>query len=146
MDKDLIIQTIVNLFNGADKHDWEMVKNSFCETVLLDYSSLSGQPASTLSSTDITNSWKDFLPKFAFTLHMLTNFEVSMEGNKATAFCKGQAVHHLPNAEGGDLWVVYGTYDFALDNHGGNWHVSSMKLNLLYQDGNKQLPALAMAN
>ncbi|MDH7464304.1 nuclear transport factor 2 family protein [Chitinophagaceae bacterium 26-R-25] len=146
MDKDLIVQTIVNLFNGADKHDWEIVKNSFCENVLLDYSSLSGQPASTLSSTDIITSWKSFLPKFMFTLHMLSNFEVGIQGNKATAFCKGQAVHHLPNAEGGDLWTVFGTYDFALDNHGGNWHVSSMKLNLLYQDGNKQLPVLAMAN
>jgi hypothetical protein len=142
-DKLVIEETITNIFNGSDKHNWEMVRNSFAEEVLLDYSSLSGQPAAIQKADDIVGAWKSFLPKFKFTLHLVTNFEIHTSGEKATTFCKGKAVHHLPGAEGGDVWTVYGTYDFNLQRIDDDWKVLSMKLNLLYQDGNKNLPAIA---
>ena len=143
MIEHLIKKNIIAIFNGSDKHQWEVVRHSFADEVLLDYSSLSGQPATQIKADDIVAAWSGFLPKFQFTLHFLSNFEIYIQGGTAAVFCKGHAVHHLPNAEGGDVWTVYGTYDFELAKLGEQWKTVSLKFNLLYQDGNLNLPALA---
>lgn len=143
MEEQLIINTIVNIFNGSDKQDWELVRNSFHYEVFLDYFSLSKKPGEKVKSDEIIKGWKDFLPKFKFTHHMITNFEITITGANAVAFCKGQALHLLPDAEGGDTWTVIGTYDFKLTKVANQWKVDTMIFNLVYEDGNKNLPALA---
>lgn len=143
MEEQHIIRTITDIFNGADRHDWDEVRDAFTDEVFLDYSSLNGQPGTTLSPADIITAWSHFLPRFRFTLHLLSNFEIDVSGHAAAAFCKGQALHHLPGASGGDLWTVYGTYNFELQQLDGQWKVSIIHFNLLYQEGNKELPAIA---
>lgn len=143
MEEQFIINTIINIFNGSDKHDWELVGDSFHYEVFLDYFSLSKQPGGKIKSNEIIKGWSDFLPKFKFTHHVITNFEINITGTNASAFCKGQALHHLPGAEGGDTWTVIGTYDFKLAKIAGKWKVSSIIFNLLYEDGNKNLAAIA---
>ena len=118
---------------------------SLADDVLLDYSSLSGHPAAQTKADDIIADWSDFLPKFKFTLHLISNLEINLQGGTATVFCKGEAVHHLPNAEGGDVWKVYGTYDIELTKLGELWKVISLKFNQLYQEGNVNLPVIATA-
>ncbi|WP_428656898.1 nuclear transport factor 2 family protein [Runella sp.] len=139
----LITKNIIAIFNGSDKHQWETVRHSLADEVLLDYSSMSGQPAAPTKADDIIAAWSGFLPKFAFTLHFLSNFEIHIQGGIANVFCKGSAIHHLPNAEGGDVWKVYGTYEFELAKLGEQWKTTSLKFNLLYQEGNLNLPELA---
>lgn len=143
MEEQIIINTITNIFNGSDKHDWEFVRDSFRYEVFLDYFSLSKQPGGKIKSNEIIKGWSDFLPKFKFTHHVITNFEINITGTNASAFCKGQALHHLPGAEGGDTWTVIGTYDFKLEKIAEKWKVNSMIFNLLYEDGNKNLAAIA---
>lgn len=143
MEEQIIINTIVNIFNGSDKNDWELVRNSFHYEVFLDYFSLSKKPGEKVKSDEIIKGWKDFLPKFKFTHHVITNFEITVTGANAAAFCKGQALHHLPGSEGGDTWTVIGTYDFKLTKVAGQWKVDTMIFNLVFEDGNKSLPAIA---
>ncbi len=142
MEEQIIINIIINIFNGSDKHDWELVSNSFHYEVFLDYFSLSKKPGEKVKSVEIIKGWSDFLPKFKFTHHVITNFEITVKGANAEVFCKGQAIHYLPDAEGGDIWTTIGTYDFKLEKIAGKWKVNSMIFNLLYEDGNKNLPAL----
>lgn len=81
MEENLIKATIIRIFNGSDRHEWDTVRNSFASQVLLDYSSLNGQPAASLKAEDIVTAWISFLPKFKFTLHLLSNFEIQISGN-----------------------------------------------------------------
>lgn len=141
-----IINIITNIFNGSDKHDWNLVENSFHYEVFLDYFSLSKQPGKKIKSGEIIKGWSDFLPKFKFTYHTITNFEVTVTEANAAAFCKGQSLHYLPGSEGGDNWTTIGTYDFKLEKIAGKWKVNSMVFNLLYEDGNKSLPAIVQGN
>lgn len=143
MEELSIINAVTNIFNGADKHDWELVRNSFHHEVFLDYFSMSGQPGEKIKSSEIINRWSAFLPKFKFTFHTITNFEISVERTNASAFCKGQALHCLPGSEAGDTWTTYGTYDFKLLKSGDQWKVTSMTFNFLYETGNKELPKVA---
>jgi len=143
MEEQKIINIIINIFNGSDKHDWDLVLNCFYYEVFLDYFSLSKKPGGKVKPADVVKGWSGFLPRFTFTHHTITNFEISIEGANAAAFCKGYALHHIPGAEGGDTWTIIGTYDLKLIKVSDQWKVNSLIFNLLYEDGNKNLPSIA---
>jgi hypothetical protein len=138
-----VITTYSNIFIQADNRDWEACKSSFVDEPEIDYASLNGQPATRVKAVGLIAQWKQFLPKFKFTLHYLTNHQVKLEGQAATGSCYGHAIHHLPNATGNDVWGVYGTYDFELVKTAQGWRVDKMRYDHRYQDGNPDLPSLA---
>ena len=137
-----VITTCSNIFLGSDSHDWDKVKNSFAEEVLLDYSSFTGQPPAKMKRTEIIKVWSDFLPRFKFTMHYLSNFEVDIAEDKAYCSAYGHAIHHFPAEKGGDLFEVYGTYNFELKREKDKWIVISMRYNHKYAGGNLELPVL----
>ncbi len=134
---------VIGLFIATDQSDWETVKQSFSNQVLLDYSSMNGNPATQLSPEQIVGSWKGILPGFEHTHHQLGNFMSSVSGNKAEILCYGTATHYLKDDQG-SLWTVVGTYDFGLISQGGSWRITSMKFNFKYQEGNTSLPQKAI--
>lgn len=140
---DVINETVTRLFVATDSKDWETVEDIFDKTVLLDYSSMNGNPAVELTPRQITDSWKTILPGFTYTHHQLGNFISSEKGNKAEVFCYGTATHYLED-KNGNVWTVVGSYDFELNKSGQTWKISKMKFNFKYQDGNTGLPAKAM--
>jgi hypothetical protein len=139
--KDQIIETVTALFGGADERDWTKVKNALAENVELDYSSMTGNPASLVSSENIITAWRGFLPGFDKTHHQLTDFYVMQNGSIALAHYYGKADHFI----GDELWIVEGTYDTELIETDGKWIITKHKLNLIKQDGNMDLPAQAAA-
>ena len=143
-DKELVIETINGIFNTADKKDWKACGNFFIEKPFIDYSSLSTFPAATISAIDMMNGWASV--RFKFTLHMITNFDVQVNGDKASAAFYGHSMHHLPYAKGGDTWEAYGSYNAELVKTPAGWKVSAFKFNLKCQVGNRNLRALAAAS
>jgi hypothetical protein len=142
-DKDQIIAAVNGIAMAADKHDWETCKHYFTDIPFIDYSSLSGQAGAAIKVDELVTGWQEFLPKFRLTQHFITNHQISINGDKATCFSYVHAIHYLPYSRGGDLWSVYGTYNHELVKIQNDWKVSSMTFNLLYQEGNKILPAIA---
>ncbi len=135
---------VVQLFIATDQKEWDTAKDCFTETVLLDYSSMSGQPAAELSPEQIISSWKGILPGFESTHHQTGNYQVSRQDDTAHVFCYGTASHYLDDEEG-SLWVVVGTYDFELAKVGNDtWKITSMKFNFKFQDGNTSLAEKAI--
>jgi hypothetical protein len=142
-DREQIIAAVNGVAISADRRDWKTCRSSFIDEPFIDYSSLTGQPGGTIKATDLVTMWSGFLPKFKFTQHFITNHDVTISGNKAVSRSYVHAVHVLPYAEGGDLWGVYGTYEHELVRTSSGWKVSKMSFHLLYQEGNKNIPALA---
>ncbi|PWJ43170.1 nuclear transport factor 2 family protein [Sediminitomix flava] len=143
-EMEAIKETLSTLFVATDQRDWDKVESTFSEEVILDYSSMSGQEASTLSPKQIIEGWKTILPGFTTTHHQLGNFILSdVTAEKAHAFCYGTATHYLEH-EGGNVWIVVGSYDFDLEKKDEKWTVSKMTFNFKYQDGNTKLPEAAM--
>jgi SnoaL-like domain len=139
MEQEKIIQAILAIFNGADERDWQKVEQAMADNVLLDYASLSGNPAATLSAKQIIEAWRGFLPGFDSTHHHLSDFHVQQNGDQAVIHCKGKADHFLNN----DSWTVEGTYDAEAAKVNGEWVVTKLKFNLSGQSGNTALPAQA---
>ncbi|WP_276371763.1 nuclear transport factor 2 family protein [Chryseolinea sp. H1M3-3] len=142
MENTTIKQRVLDLFNGADERNWEKVKMAFAENVLLDYSSLSGNPASVQPSVQIIDAWKSFLPGFDRTHHQLSDFTIQDNDGHATATFKGKADHFIGN----DSWTVEGRYHADLKNLHGSWFITMLKFELEKQSGNNQLPGMAVQN
>jgi hypothetical protein len=142
MHKLEIIETIQNIFIGADENNWKQCRSAFADYVHLDYSSMTGENPSELHADSIIDSWSSFLPKFKATHHQLGNFTVNVEDDKANAFFYGTATHYFPNENGGNIWTVAATYEASLLHKNDAWKVVSLKMNLKYQDANLDLPKI----
>ena len=137
---------VVDLFVATNERDWDTVLESFGPQVSLDYSSMTGNPATELNPQEIVTAWKGILPGFESTHHQIGNILEHVDEDKATVFCYGTATHYLTD-ESGNIWTVVGSYDFEIiKNSEGNWKISKMKFNFKYQDGNTTLPEKAIAN
>lgn len=138
-------ESVLSLFISTDKQDWINVSKIFSEEVLLDYSSMNGNPTVTLKSEEIITPWKTILPGFTHTHHQIGNVQVITKGDSAHVFCYGTATHFLED-ENGNVWTVVGSYDFDLRKSDGAWRITSMKFNFKYQDGNTDLATKAINN
>ena len=108
--------------------------------VVLDYSSMNGNPAQALTPVEITSAWAAFLPGFDKTRHQLSNFSVKEDGHTSSANFSGKADHYIGNK----VWTVEGSYDVQLERQHDKWLVSALKFNFANQSGNTELPKLAM--
>ena len=146
MNDTINIQESINkLFVNSDTRNWQGVENQFASKVLLDYKSMTGNPAVEISPSDITSSWKTVLPGFTETHHQIGNFIVKVDGDRAHVFCYGTATHYLEN-KNGNVWTVVGSYDFDLKKVDSVWKITVMKFNYKYQEGNTQLVKQAIEN
>ena len=53
----LIIEQVTKVFQGADERNWQKVAAVMDKHVMLDYSSMTGSPASLLTPEQITSAW-----------------------------------------------------------------------------------------
>ena len=143
MNREMIVETIVKLFVGVDERNWILVKQVFCDFVLLDYSSMSSAKAEVLTPDKIIENWRNFLPGFDFTHHHIGNFMINLNPETAEVFCYGTATHYLKNESNSNIWTVVGSYNFDLQHFEEGWKISKMKFNFKFADGNFDLPKLA---
>jgi hypothetical protein len=139
MENDKVIQSIKNLFAGADERNWPKVQSVMAKTVLLDYTSMTGGSPSTQTPEQITDAWAAFLPGFDKTHHQLSGFKTKLNGNIAHVHYTGKADHVIGN----EVWTVEGNYDTDLQKENSNWLVTKHKFNFARQSGNTNLPAMA---
>lgn len=137
-DHNTIQETVIQMFINSDQQNWSGVEAQFASKVTLDYESMTGNPPSLVTPTEITSAWKTVLPGFTHTHHQLGNFSTKINDSKAHVFCYGTATHYLED-ENGNVWTVVGSYDFDLEKIGNQWKITTMKFNYKYQDGNTSL-------
>ena len=138
-DKDMIIETINQLFIGTDQRDWSKVKNVFAPEVRFDMTSLAGGSPQVLTPRQIVDGWDKGLKPLKAIHHQTGNYIVTVAGNRADAFCYGIATHYLPTRSGRNVRTFVGSYDFHLVKNDGVWWIDGFKFNLKYIDGNKGL-------
>jgi uncharacterized protein len=139
METENIIKTLKTMFESTDERNWTKVQKTMAENVLLDFTSLSGSPATTSPSKQIIQSWESSLLGFDKTHHHISNFKVTENKNVADVHYTVKADHFI----GKEVWTVEGTYDTELLKTNGNWVITKHKLNLAKQIGNKSLPVQA---
>ncbi len=142
-EQQIIVQVVTSIFNNADKRQWNKVREHLHFEVYHDYFTLNKKPGEKIKAEAMVTGWSDYLPRFHFTHHVLTNFEVAQTKETAHVHCKGSGMHFLKAAEGGETWTTIGTYEIGLLQTGAGWKVNSILFNLLFEEGNKLLPTIA---
>ena len=132
-EKQAIQQTIVRMVNAIDKKAWDEAEQEFTEDIFTDYSELFGQPGTTVKTKALINNWKQLLQAPVQTHHMLSNFEIQLNGDQAESYTHVYATH---TQAGITHWDVFGRYHHKLTQSPTGWKITSMKLLLHGQKGN----------
>ena len=125
-------KAVITMVNSIDTKNWKLALDQFDDTVFVDYSSMTGQPGANSKAKDLVDGWEKLLKK-AKTHHMLTNFEVSVDGDNAEIFSHVYASH---TAKGVKYWDIYGRYHHKLNKTSEGWKINFMKLLVHGQKGN----------
>ena len=124
--------TLVKMINSLDRKEWNNTLKQFDKNVFVDYSSMNGVAGSTVKSNDLVGGWEKLL-KRVNTHHMLTNFEISIDGDEANTSSHVYASHTAKNTK---YWDIYGRYIHRLKKSKKGWKITSMKLIVHGQKGN----------
>lgn len=123
----------------TDRRDWDRLASVFASEVVVDYSSLQGGAPQRVTSAQLIAGWRDALGELAATQHLLSSFQVEIEGDRATSTADFQATHVGHDPFGGRLWVLGGNYRFALVRSEGDWRITELTMTAVWGRGNRNI-------
>lgn len=143
----LAIQSVVTqILHAIDGRRWTELTSLFTADVKTDYTSLFGGDVQSQTCEQLIDGWKQLLSPLDATQHLLGPITVSGNNPYAVAQCHVRGYHVTSKKiTGGNEWMVAGHYTFRLQGVSNVWCVSSLKLQLFYQTGNRDLLRLVSA-
>ena len=130
----------------ADRGQWDRVAAQFHpEGVTLDYRSHASASAGMAdepvpqSPRSVIEAWQAVLPGYEHTQHVMSNHQVTVEGDGATVVSTVHATHVL----GGEHWVFLGDYEYRLVRTDEGWRIVRMTANMRAELGDPDLPRRA---
>ena len=129
-----LIRIADHIDRAVDAQDWKRARGYFADRVRVDFSSLSGQPESTIPADDLIAGWAGNLKGSKTSLHLRTNHEVTVEGDRATVQSNGYAWNRM-EGNGDPLWEVWGTYTHQMVRSGDGWKVDAVAFHKTHERG-----------
>lgn len=144
-DRLAVSDVVTSMVHDLDAREWEKVRAAFAAEVDVDYTSLAGGEPARMSGEKLIASWRELVPGFESTQHLLGPVVVEVAGDRAVARTHVRATHLIPGATGGASWVVGGHYTYQLVRSGSEWKIAGTRLVVAYQEGNLGLADIARA-
>ncbi|MGW5110095.1 nuclear transport factor 2 family protein [Nocardia sp. NPDC004123] len=126
-----------------DDRDWNGLGSLLADSVTLDFSSLWGGEAETVSRTELVRRWRDMGESLDATQHLITGILAEIDGERATVTTNLVATHRRSTTTGGPLWVVGGVYRFGLLATATSWAINELALRATWVDGNQAVVTAA---
>jgi hypothetical protein len=117
-DEQAIIALLTRYATGIDRRDWALFQSCFTDDARIDYGTF-GQWS---SGAEITAFMREAHDGMGQTLHRLSNFVISAQGNSAVARTYVDALL-MPGEAGGDVHRGVGFYDDELLKTGQGWRI-----------------------
>ncbi len=140
-DRSSITDVVNSVGTLADLGRYSQLEQLFTEEVTVDYTSLFPGEVQNIPREQLMTQWQSVLPGFDATQHMITNHQITINGNEAKAIAYVRATHKLDNR----MWVVGGYYVDELAKIDGVWKLKSIQYNALYESGDRSLIEKAAA-
>ena len=131
---------VVRLFVATDRRDWAGVEACLAHMVILDMTSMAGGEPAHLTAREVIEGWRKGLEPIDHVHHQLCNFQIDVDGDRASAFCYGVAFHHrgrISNPAKSRTFV--GSYEVHLARTAGEWRIDLFRFNLRFIEGNLDL-------
>jgi len=135
-----IEDVVVRLFVATDRRDWGSVEACLDDMVIFDMTSMTGGEPLHMKPSDIVAVWARGLQPIDQVHHQVGNFQIDVNGDRATAFCYGVAYHHREKISNPSKTRVFvGSYDVHLTRTDGRWRIDLFRFNLKFIEGNPEL-------
>ena len=144
-ERDDVRDTVTGMLHAIDALDWDGVAAALAAKLHVDYSSLFGGGAESLTAEALLQRWRGLVPGFDATQHLTGPVLVSVDGDTATADTHVRGYHQVAGTDGGSVWQVAGHYAMELTRDADRWRITSITLQTFYQEGDPSLPELAAA-
>jgi hypothetical protein len=129
----------------VDARHWDELLALFAPHVHVDYVSLFGGQARSMTRDELIGGWRKLLPGFTQTCHVISAPAVALSGETAQAAASVAAWHFVkePELAGRDYWLVGGCYEMTFKKIDGAWRITALALVRAWAEGNLDLPRIA---
>lgn len=135
IDKDTIANIRIRFAHYIDTKDWEGLTALFIDRVDVDYSDF-GIPAKTMTKEEFVTLIRNTLTREGIkTQHYISNFNISVEGDRATSIACVYARHFLSTEEGENAFDMNGYYTEKLLRTESSWKITAIKLSVRWMEG-----------
>ncbi len=133
VDRQAIADVLIRYATALDSRDWPLLGSCFTSDGVTDYQELGGVNE---GPEAIIRLCHGALSGLDASQHLITNIAVELDGDRATASCYFQAQHTYRGLDGGDNFLVGGTYRDSLVRGANGWQIQHRTLEPTWQDGN----------
>jgi hypothetical protein len=138
-----IEETAIAMLFAVDRLDWPALRGCFADAVKIDYTKLFGGEPETIAAEVLLDRWRGLLPGFDATQHLTGPVIVSsMTGDRAVAETHVRAYHYIDKMDDG-TWMIAGHYTLQMIR-GETWVIAGIHLDVYKQEGNTNLPGIAV--
>jgi hypothetical protein len=146
-DRAQISEQVIKYAIGVDRRDWQMFADCFTDPVYTDYSA-GGAEAGTFPRDEVVAGIAKVLDEFEVTQHISPNHVIEFdESDPDRAVCHSYmyAQHVLEGAEGGDYYLLRGSYTNRMARTAEGWRIEGIIQHRSWSDGNENAVAEAVA-
>lgn len=137
-DRAQISEQVIRYAVAVDRRDWEMFAGCFTDPVHADYSE-NGRPAADFARDDLVSMVRGALSGCTVTQHLSPNHVIEFDDNdadRAICFSYMYAQHCVQGSEGGDLFLLRGSYANHMLRTSDGWRIESLTQHVTWPDGN----------
>ena len=138
MDRAAVSNVVLEFAGSLDGKDWATCRRCLLDEIETDYSDLRGEPPSRVRADDFVAKRRVALERLK-TLHLSTNHQVTVEGDRAT--CVSAGVIHRLRPEDGERFDTYCTYTHSLARTPAGWKIAKIKQAVHWNTGNPEVHA-----
>ncbi len=135
-DREEIIQNQIKYAWCIDTLDFDTFKTCFADNFIYDFSHRDPTMVGPCTPDEIAERFGKIVRGYVGTHHLMSNFKVDINGDKAMCRCYLKGLHYLPNLNG-DSWsecFSYYTNEYARTEKG--WRIVRIKINHMGWYGN----------
>lgn len=146
-DRNAISERVIKYAMTVDRADWDSFASCFTDPVHIDFSE-AGMPASDLPRDDFVAFARGGLGGFVARQHLSPNHVIEFDDtdpDRAVCYSYMYAQHYLPGVEGGDFFLMRGSYTNHMLRTPDGWRIESLTQHVSWAEGNTDLPARAAA-
>ena len=126
---------------GLDTRDWDLWRSAFTDEVIIDTSDYEPEPPPRRLPVDV---YVSFVSRLFAGLRGDAASDRQRTASRSTAIARRSPRTSAPStgrrsAQGGDRYTMFGTYVDECERTPDGWRISSVKLHLLRQEGNREV-------
>ncbi|MGY4906924.1 nuclear transport factor 2 family protein [Streptomyces sp. 900116325] len=134
-----VLNVVGEYFQLCDVRDWDGMRSLWTDLVTVDYGGVFPLDGHVEADT-LKRTMAEVIDPIPLTQHMVTSPVVDVDGDTATVKFHLEALHHHPGLgddERSTDWTLYARSVIGLQRTPRGWKVSSEKLSIVHQTGNK---------